>query len=103
MNNKFTGMIGLATRAGVCVSGEFSVEQALKKGKAYLVIIAQDASDNTKKHFTDMCSYRNIPVVIAGEKQTLGKCTGKQFRASVGITDKGFADRLISIIREGLI
>ena len=103
MNNKFTGMLGLATKAGGTVSGEFSVEQALKKSRLYLVIVAQDASENTKKHFTDMCNYRNVPIIIDLNKQILGKCTGKQTRASAGITDKGFAERLISIIQEGLI
>lgn len=101
MNNRFTGLLGLATKAGACVSGEFSVETALKKKTVYLVIIAEDASDNTRKHFTDMCSYRNVPVITACSKQLLGKCTGKQERASVGILDKGFADRLISIVQEG--
>ena len=53
-------MVGIAARAGSIASGEFSTEKALKSGKAYLVIVASDASQNTKKHFTDMCSYRNI-------------------------------------------
>ena len=103
MDKRFTGMLGLATKSGGTVSGEFSVEQALKKGKVYLVIVARDASENTKKHFSDMCSYREVPIITACDKETLGKCTGKQSRASAGITDKGFADRLISIIQEGLI
>ena len=103
MNNRFNGMLGLAAKSGAAVSGEFSVEQALKKGLAYLVILAEDASENTKKHFNDMCSYRNVPLIVYSDKQGLGKYTGKQSRASVAILDKGFADRLISIIREGLI
>ena len=37
--NKITSMIGLATRAGKTVAGEFSVESAVKKGKAHLVIV----------------------------------------------------------------
>ena len=102
MNNRFTGFLGIAAKAGAVVSGEFSVEQALKKGRACLVIIAQDASDNTKKHFKDMCAYRNVPVLLMCSKQALGKSLGKQERASVGILVKGFADKLISIVQEGL-
>ena len=59
--NKVHSMIGLATKAGKVVSGEFAVEKAIKDGKAFLVIIAEDASDNTKKHFSDMCIYSKIP------------------------------------------
>ena len=101
--NRFLQLLGLATKAGRTVSGEFSVEQSVKKGRVCLVIVAADASDNTKKHFQDMCVYRDIPIVIACSKQELGHSTGKQERASVGVLDQGFADKLTSIIREGLI
>ena len=50
-------MIGLATKAGKVASGEFSVEKMVKSNKAYLVIVADDASDNTKKMFTNMCTF----------------------------------------------
>lgn len=54
MTDKALSMIGLATKAGKIASGEFAVESAVRKGKAVLVIIASDASDNTKKSFNDM-------------------------------------------------
>ena len=89
--NKIYSMIGLAMKAGKVVSGEFAVEKAIKDGKAFLVIIAEDASENTKKHFTDMCVYRNISYQIWGEKDTLGHMIGKAERASLAVTDQGFA------------
>ena len=45
--------LGLATRAGKVQSGEFSTEKSVKSGKAALVLVAGDASDNTKKKFTN--------------------------------------------------
>lgn len=99
--NRFSQLLGLATKAGKTVSGEFSVEQAIKSKQVCLVIIAADASDNTKKHFNDMCTYRDIQIVFTCDKAELGRCTGKQERASVGVLDKGFADKLVSILREG--
>ena len=86
--------IGLATKAGKLVSGEFMTEKAVKEGSAALVIVAQDASDNTKKMFTNMCSFYNVPIVIMQEKEILGHAMGKQFRASLAITDPGFADAI---------
>lgn len=83
-------------RAGKISSGEFQTEEAIKKGNACLVILAEDSSDNTKKHFTDMCSYRNIPMRLYGSKEILGHCIGKEFRASVSVNDKGLADKIIS-------
>ena len=37
--NKVFSMIGLATRAGKTVAGEFSVEKAVKDNKAKVVIV----------------------------------------------------------------
>ena len=35
-------MLGIAAKAGSVASGEFSTEKAVKEGRAYLVIVAQD-------------------------------------------------------------
>ena len=72
-------MIGLATKAGKIASGEFAVESAVRKGKACLVIIASDASDNTKKSFNDMGAYYHVPVYIYGTKESLGTHTGRGY------------------------
>mgnify|MGYP000199371195 CR=1 FL=1 len=69
MTDKALSMIGLATKAGKIASGEFAVESAVRKGKACLVIIASDASDNTKKSFNDMGAYYHVPVYIYGTKE----------------------------------
>ncbi|MDE6929215.1 MAG: ribosomal L7Ae/L30e/S12e/Gadd45 family protein, partial [Lachnospiraceae bacterium] len=59
MNNrqKALNLLGLATKAGKTASGEYSTEKAVKTGKASLVIVSEEASDNTKKMFTNMCTY----------------------------------------------
>lgn len=88
--DKVLSMLGLATKAGKVVSGEFSTEKAIKSGNAYLVIVAEDASDNTKKEFSDSCSYYQVPFVIYGTKDSLGHCIGKQMRASLAVVDEGF-------------
>ena len=82
-------------KAGKLVSGEYPVEKAVKEMKAYLVVIADDASDNTKKHFSDMCQFRNIPIRFFGAKEELGKKIGKAYRASIAITDEGFAKSIL--------
>lgn len=95
-NDKVLQLLSLAMRAGKVSSGEFSTEEAVKAGKATLVIVANDSSDKTKKHFADMCSYRNIPLKVYGDKNSLGHYIGKEFRASVSVNDKGFSDRILS-------
>ncbi len=51
---KILNMIGLAQKAGKVASGEFSTEKAVKTGKAYTVIVADDSSDNTKKMYWNL-------------------------------------------------
>lgn len=89
--NRVYSAVGLATKAGKTESGEFCTEKAVKSGKAHLVIVAEDSSDNTKKKFQNMCTYYEVACVIYGTKGDLGHAMGKEFRASVAVTDEGFA------------
>lgn len=89
--NKVLSLISLATKAGKTVSGEFCTERAVKSGSAALVIVADDASDNTRKKFRNMCDYYHVPIYFYKDKDTLGHAMGKQFRASLAILDEGFA------------
>ena len=90
-NDKILSLIGLATKAGKTVSGEFMTERETKTGNAFLVIVAQDASDNTKKRFQNMCDFYQVPICFYGDKDTLGHAMGREFRASLAILDEGFA------------
>lgn len=85
-------------RAGKLVSGEFAVEKAVKTQTAYLVLVAEDASENTKKLFFDKCNYRGIPCHLGFSKEELGKACGKEQRASIGICDQGFAGAIIKLL-----
>ena len=95
MVNKVYSMIGLAEKAGNVVSGEFSTEKAVKSGKAYLVVVSEEASENTRKMFTNRCTYYHVPICFFGRKDELGHSIGKEFRASLAITDEGFAKALV--------
>ncbi len=104
MNNradkKMLSMFGLAARAGRLASGEFQTETAVKDGTACLVIVAEDASDNTKKLFHDKCSFYKVPFICFGSKEELGHAIGKEYRASLAILDAGFAEAVMKIYQE---
>lgn len=100
--DKALSMLGLAQKAGKVVSGEFSTEKAVKSGKAFLVVVAADSSDNTKKMFEDMCRYYDVPIYYYSDKETLGHCIGKQFRASLAVIDEGFSRQIIKHLDNGL-
>ena len=98
--NKVLSLAGLAAKAGKIASGEFPVEKAVKSGKGHLVIVAEDASDNTKKMFRDKCTFYDIPVYFYSDKENLGRAMGKQMRASAAVTDSGLASGIIKHLEE---
>lgn len=94
MNNRIYSMLGLAMKAGKIASGEFMTEKAVKTSLACMVIVAEDASANTKKQFKDMCTFYKVPFVVYGTKEGLGAALGKELRASLAVNDEGFAKAL---------
>lgn len=92
--NKVFSLLGLATKAGRIVSGEFMTEKAVKDGRAGLVIVGTDASANTKKNFRNMCEFYRVPYFEYGTKDELGHAMGKEMRASLAVIDDGFSKSL---------
>ena len=93
--NKVFSMIGLATRARKVVSGEFSTEKSVKSGRSHMVIVSEEASDNTRKMFQNMCTYYKVPIYFFGKKEELGHAMGKEMRASLALLDAGFSKALV--------
>lgn len=92
--NKIYSLLGLAARSRNVVSGEFATEKAVKTGKAAMVIVSEDASENTEKLFRNMCDFYEVPMFLYGNKTDLGHAMGKEVRSSLAITDEGFAKSL---------
>ena len=95
---KIFGMLGLAAKAGKVQSGEFSTEKSVKSGKAFLVIVSEEASENTKKMFRNMCTYYKVPYYEFGGKEELGHALGKEMRASLAIQDEGFSKAIVKLM-----
>lgn len=102
MQNKVLSMLGIAARGRNVVSGEFMTEKAVKSFQACLVIVATDASDNTKKMFRDMCSFYEVPIYEFGSKEELAHAIGKEMRASLAVTDEGIAKSIIQKLETGM-
>ena len=100
MRDRVLAMIGLAMKAGKAATGEFAVIGAIRKGRARLVILAADASEASKKTYISKAVWYKVPVVEYGTKDSLGRCCGKEERASVVIMDQGLADAVRQRIEE---
>lgn len=92
--DKILSLLGLATRAGKTACGEFCTEKEVKSGRARLVLVAEDASENTKKKFRNMCKFYQVPVRFCFDKEQLGGAMGKELRASLAVLDDGFAESI---------
>lgn len=84
-------LISIAKKAGKIAAGEFQTENAVKSGKASLVVVSSEASDNTKKKFLNMCSFYEVPAYLYGSKVELGAAIGCEFRASLAVMDEGLS------------
>lgn len=91
MDRKILSFLGIAMKAGKVASGEYQTETAVKSGHAFLVIIADDASANTKKKFENMCKFRQVPCIAGDGKEVLGRAIGRQDRAILALLDERMA------------
>ncbi len=103
MNNKVLSTLSISMKAGKIQSGEFAVEKSVKALECSIVLVALDASDNTKKLFRDKCAFYHIPFYIYGTKEELGKAIGKEMRASVAVTDAGLAKKIEQYLESEVI
>lgn len=91
--DKVLGMLGLAKKAGRLEVGEEPVGGAARAREARLILVAQDAADNTirrVRHFADagQCLWVKVPAT----KDELGRAVGRTSCAMVAVTDIGFAE-----------
>ncbi len=98
MDKKLLQFLGLCQRAGKLSSGETGVIKSIKDGTSELVIVAEDASENTKKRFNDSAVYYNRKIVVFGNKTDMGRAIGKDDRAVISVNDGGFAKRILEMI-----
>ncbi|MBQ1327061.1 MAG: ribosomal L7Ae/L30e/S12e/Gadd45 family protein [Eubacterium sp.] len=94
IDNKL-GLLGICAKAGKVASGGFMTEEAIIKGKAYFVLITEDASDNTKKKFINKCDFYGIPYVVYGTQNIIGHMIGKGDRTCLAIVDEGFGKQFV--------
>jgi ribosomal protein L7Ae-like RNA K-turn-binding protein len=92
--NKALSGLGMAMRAGKLATGDETALKAVQQGKAFLVFVATDASENTKKKYRDKCATYRVRLVEAFDRYTLGAAIGKADRVIAAVIDPGFA-RLI--------
>lgn len=93
MNQRTSNLLGLAMRARKLVTGDKLIP-GIQNQSVKLVLIASDASDNTKKKLTDKCSYYGIEWLMIEDSNELSHAIGKVNRMAVGVIDEGFSKKI---------
>lgn len=101
VNEKLSGLIGMARRAGRLILGTDAVKESLASGKAQLVLLAADLSAKSEKELRFAAG--NTPLAATGiTKEEMGRITGRQTPVGVAATeDKGFAAAMIKAAHSG--
>jgi len=92
MTSKLQSYMGFASKAGKLVSGTNTCMYTMDKGKAKLLIVAEDVSDNTKDKVISKAKYLNVEYRVFGKADDLAHYTGKYGAGVFVITDDNFKE-----------
>lgn len=97
MNERLKNAVGLAMRAGKCVSGQSAVEKCLQAGGAKLLILDETASKNAADRAAGLSRRWGVPLLRMPEA---GKAIGNQTRMILAITDTNFVNLINGAVSE---
>ncbi len=89
--DKAYSIISLANKAGKLITGEDAVRNSIRNGRIKLVIISEDASENTRKRIENTADFYNTQLIVWGMKEEFGNSIGKSARSVLGIIDENFS------------
>ena len=92
--------LGMAARAGAVISGTDRVREAARGEGVRLVLLASDASANSREKLVPLLTARGISHVIRYDRNELGAAIGRGPLSAVGVMDRALADRLQVLLRD---
>lgn len=99
--NKALNLLGLARKAGLAELGEEPVGAAARAGKAYLILVAGDASDHSWRRAKSFAAGTDQQCLRMKEsKQELGAAVGRESLAMGAVTDPALALALVQALAE---
>lgn len=100
--NKLEGALGLAAKAGSVVAGFQAVCDAVKDGRAELVLVSSSMSDNSAEKIESICSSNGINCIKV-DIDDIGAAIGRANKLVVGITNKNFVNMINGVYRGGTV
>ena len=99
MRERILGLLGLMRRAGAVSPGEDQAGDAVKAGKAKLLLFSADVADNARRKAENLSNGRNVQLVpLPFDRGELGAAMGLGSCSMAAVTDLGFADALMKLL-----
>jgi len=87
-------LLGLARRAGAVAAGTDATREAVRRGIARLVILAEDGAETQRQKVLPLLQARGVPWEELGSMQEVGEALGRGPLAAVALTSEGFAGEI---------
>ena len=101
MEDKALGLLGLMRRAGAIAIGMDNTADAVRAGKARLLLLSRDAADHARRKAENLSNGRSVLTVeLPYSREELADSLGVSGCAAAAVTDLGFANALIKRLRE---
>ena len=97
--NKAMNYLGLARRGGLAELGEEPVGAIARAGKAYVILVAGDASDHTWRRAKSYAAGTDQQCIrLSCTKEEMGQAAGRTSLAIAAITDPQLARALVQAL-----
>ena len=96
MADKALGLLGLMRRAGAIEIGVDNASDALRAGRAKILLLSCDAADNARRKLEHLSvGRRALTIPLSYTREELADCLGVSGCSAAAVTDIGFANALM--------
>lgn len=97
---RILGMLGISAKAGKVVCGTDATIEDIERHRVKLVIVAENASEKTKKNIKYICDKNETAILEFGNIDEISKTIGKNNKAIIGIKSKSLSKEIEKLIKE---
>ncbi len=98
MKKKVISYLGFAKKSGNLLSGANTCTFAMAKGKAKLIILSEDISENSEKKIMKEIRKYGVKYVKYGQGEELSRAVGTSGRSVFAVCDNNFKEVILNEI-----
>ena len=99
MREKILNLLGMMRRANAITIGEDKAAEIVRSGKAKLLLLASDVSENAARKAENLANGRNVQLLsLPFSREELGAALGLGGCSVAAVTDLGFASAWMKLL-----